>query len=335
LREFPFFSYLFSLKTLTLFDKLKYYLKSFFTLNKSEQQGIVVLLVLVLMVITVNLFLPYFIKDNESDFEEYKNEIEVFRKYRTDFNDSVKLRKKQANGQLTLEEAQKLLSPFKFDPNTLDEEGWLRMGFLPKQYKRINNYLEKGGGFSKGSDLQKIYGISDVEFEVIQDSIVIEEQDKTTLSKVKVKKASTKNKIYKYTVTELNSSDSVTLVDNLQLYPNIVSRVIKYRNSLGGFYQKSQLLEVYKFPESYYHKIEKYILVNDSLIERIDLNNVSFKNLLRHPYFDYPTVKSVFNNKPKSGRMYYSDFEEMVRLCGINDSLAPRIEHYLYFAPPK
>ena len=335
MREFLFFLYLFTLKTLTLFDKLKYYLKSFFTLNKSEQQGIVVLLVLILMVIIINLFLPCFISDNKSDFEDYKNEIEVFRKYRDEFNDSVRLRTKQAKGQLTLEEAQKLLNPYKFDPNTLDEDGWLRMGFLPKQYKRITNYLEKGGKFSKSSDLQKIYGISDVEFDVIQDSIVLDKQSKTTPGKAKIKKANTKNKTYKYTVTELNSSDSVNLVSNLQLYPNIVSRVIKYRNSLGGFYKNSQLLEVYKFPEPYYRKIEKYVLVNDSLIERIDLNNVSFKQLLRHPYFDYATVKSIFNNKPKKGRMYYSDFDEMVRLCGINDSLALRMKHYLYFAPPK
>jgi DNA uptake protein ComE-like DNA-binding protein len=318
-----------------LFDKLKYYLKSFFTLNKNEQQGIVVLLFLILLVIIVNLFLPLFINKKETDFREYKNEIADFRKSRTDFNDSVSRKKEQAVGKLTLEEAQKVLHPFEFDPNTLDKEGWLLMGCLPKQYKQINNYLKKGGRFSKASDLKKIYGISDVEFDVVKDSIVIEGQDKIVAGKVKNVNTPTKRTFNKYSVTELNSCDSAALVNNLQLYPNIAARIIKYRNSLGGFYQKRQLLEVYKFPESYYNKIEKYILVNDSLIEKIDINNVSFKKLLRHPYFDYETVKSIFNNKPKKGRLYYSDFEEMVALCGINDSLSPQMEHYLYFAPPK
>jgi len=310
-------------------------LKSFFTLNKSEQQGIVVLLGLILIVIVTNLFLPFFFRDDGTDFEKFKNEIEVFRKYRTEFNDSVKLKKKQAKGQLTLEEAKIILNPFRFDPNTLDKESWLRMGFLPKQYKSINNYLKKGGWFAKRSDLKKIYSISNVEFDVIQDSIKIEKLSRETVKAVKTKKAVTKKKVNKYAITELNSSDSATLVTNLLLYPNIASRVIKYRNSLGGFYDKSQLLEVYKFPESYYNRIEKYTEVNDSLIDRIDVNNVSFKQLLAHPYFDYNTVKSIFNNKPKKGKMYYSDLEELVELCGINDSLAPRIKHYLYFAPPK
>lgn len=327
-----------------MFLKLNNFLKSFFTLNKGEQKGIVVLFVLVFVVAVLNMLLPFFIENDKSGFSDYKNEIAVFRKERGLFQDSVEIKKRQKKGDLTKEEALLIIKPFVFDPNTLDEQAWLKMGFSPRQYQSINNYLSKGGRFRKPVDLKKMYCISQAEFDLVEPFIVIEGQTETGAIKRKRKtKTKSVNEYYKktnkpkviYIITELNSADSANLVSNLKLYPSIASRVVKYKNKLGGFYKKEQLLEVYKFPKTYFNKIKSYLEVDSSKIEMMNINSIAFKQLLKHPYFDYETTKLIFNKKPKKGKMYYSGFQELKDLTGINDSIAERIKHYLYFGSPK
>ena len=332
------------LKSKSLFNKLKNFLNPFFTLNKGEQKGIVLLLVLIVLVLIYNLTMPFFIDKGETDFSEFKEEIDIFRQQRSVFQDSVEINKRQNRGELTEEDAKMIIEPFNFDPNTLDEKGWLKMGFTSRQFQSIENYLNKGGKFRQPKDLNKMYCISEVEFDIVESYIVIEKL--TEKAKVKgrkktktfgkdVYKKTNNPKVVKFLKTELNSADSANLVNNLNLYPSIASRVIKYKKKLGGFYEKEQLLEVYKFPEGYYKKIEAFIEVDSSLISKTNVNSVEFKQLLKHPYFDYETVKLVFNNKPKKGKMYYSGFQELKELTGINDSIAERIKHYLYFGSPK
>lgn len=326
---------------------IKQFLKSFFTLNKSEQKGIMVLLFLIMAVILFNLLMPLFISKSETDFSDFKNEISLFRAKRNFYNDSISLSKKQSKGKLTKEEAVRILKPFKFNPNSLSEEGWLEMGFTAKQFQVINNYRKKGGYFKTSKDVKKMYCISDVEFEIIEAYIKIDKPTKAIINKRSDRNKSIKKteyeknvkpkyeKIFEYSITELNSADSAILVTNLGIKPWLALRIIKYRNMLGGYYDKSQLLEVYGFSEKYYQRIDNFIEIDSLQIKRINVNNVTFKQLLKHPYIDYETTKLIFNSKPKQGITYYLNYYDFKQKTGISDSISTKIRHYLYFGPPK
>ncbi|WP_431292384.1 ComEA family DNA-binding protein [Pedobacter sp. P26] len=54
----------------------------------------------------------------------------------------------------------KTVKLFKFNPNSLDAEGWQTLGLSAKQAQSIINYTTKGGKFYKAEDLQKMYTIS-------------------------------------------------------------------------------------------------------------------------------------------------------------------------------
>ncbi len=47
---------------------------------------------------------------------------------------------------------------FYFDPNTLDEAGWQRLGVRDKTIATIKNYLSKGGKFYKARRYKKDMG---------------------------------------------------------------------------------------------------------------------------------------------------------------------------------
>lgn len=290
--------------------------------------------------------MPLLFKKDVNDFSEFKNEINNFRNSRNDYADSIASKRKQNKGNLTEKEAIKIINPFKFNPNTLDKNGWLKLGLTPKQFKTINNYRTKGGKFKSKQDVKKMYCISDSEYAILEPFICIEKPPKKNfksqiqkknlleINKLKSNNSSPK-KLFDYCKTEINSADSALLVLNLNIKPWLATRVVKYKLLLGGFYDKSQMLEVYGFSKSYYLKIEDFLFVDTLKLKKLDLNNIEFKQMLKHPYFNYELTQIIFNAKSKSKTKSFTNFYDFQLKTGIDDSVSQKIRHYLYFGSPK
>jgi competence protein ComEA len=93
---------------------------------------------------------------------------------------------------------------------------------------------------------------------------------------------------------ELNTADSIDLIKLYGIGPSLSRRIIRYRNFLGGYCNREQLLEVYGLNQETYNKIANAITTDTSLIQKINLNQIEFKALNKHPYFSYAHTKSVF-----------------------------------------
>jgi len=107
-------------------------------------------------------------------------------------------------------------------------------------------------------------------------------------------------------IIEINTADTSDLKKLPGIGPYYAGRIIKYRELLGGYYRKEQLLEVYGMDSARYHGFHQFILVDTNKILKINLNMVEFKALLRHPYFDYEMVKGIFNYKRKVKQIRYA-----------------------------
>lgn len=108
---------------------------------------------------------------------------------------------------------------------------------------------------------------------------------------------------------ELNTADSVTLVKINGIGPYYASRIIRYRQRLGGFYSVRQLKELgmtYFNVDSSAHLFH----VNPDLIRKHDLDTMSFKAVLRHPYLEYEDVQMIFNAKKKYRNISYDTLEQ-------------------------
>jgi DNA uptake protein ComE-like DNA-binding protein len=92
---------------------------------------------------------------------------------------------------------------------------------------------------------------------------------------------------------DINKADSVLLIKIYGVGPVFAHRIINYRNLLGGFVTKSQLLEVFGMRVENYEQIEPFVMVSTDSISKINLNSASFKELVRHPYITYNHTKSL------------------------------------------
>lgn len=108
---------------------------------------------------------------------------------------------------------------------------------------------------------------------------------------------------------ELNTADSGTLVKIKGIGPYYASKILHYRKRLGGFYAITQLKEI-KMTYFNLDSSAHFFIVNPNLICKTDLDTMSFKSILHHPYLEYEDVQMIFNAKRKFGSVSYSILEE-------------------------
>jgi DNA uptake protein ComE-like DNA-binding protein len=192
-----------------------------------------------------------------------------------------------------------------FDPNQAEISDLMEFGFNQFQAKNVTAYRSKGGIFMIPEDIMKIYGIDSALYQSIKSNIRIE-----NLAENKILP------IAEPLFIELNEADSADLVELNGIGPSFASRILKYRDRLGGFSSPSQVLEVYNFPVETYSKIEGNIYVDTLKIKKIRINFAEFKEFIRHPYFSKQKVQLILKYREKSGPF---ENEADVKASGIFD----------------
>ena len=227
------------------------------------------------------------------------------------------------------------LQPFPFNPNTMTEEEGLRMGLSDRQVRNIINYRDKGGKFYSKRDLAKLYTISDEDFAQLEPFIVLPEvarknSQKPASETKQYQESKEEKKAPKVIPTvDLNTVDSTTLVELPQIGPYTAARIVAYREKLGGFLSKEQLLEVKGMDEARYNVAEPYIVLNETMVRKIDVNRADFKTLVNHPYLSYNQVKRIFNQREKRGMI--KNWNQLKTLLEEEEPVNPLLESYVSF----
>ena len=179
-----------------------------------------------------------------------------------------------------------------FNPNTADTEDLYRFGFSRFQASNLIKYRQKGGYFFMPGDLMKIYGIDSSFFKSVKNRIRIEKVQKIHF----FKKESVQD-----SPLELNSADSLELIGLHGIGPVFASRILKYRQLLGGFYSTRQLLEVYGFPRETYLSLGDKIFVDTTKIRKIRINFAVYSEMIRHPYVGKDLVEAILDYREQNG----------------------------------
>ncbi len=204
-----------------------------------------------------------------------------------------------------------VIEPFvgNFDPNYARPEELARFGFNKFQISNIVRYRNRGGIFTKPNDVLKIYGVDSAFYRSIKKHINIE----------KALNSYAENNSVPKVCVELNTADSLDLIQLKGIGPVFASRIIKYRNLLGGFYSKDQLLEVYGFPEETFTSLKDNFSVDTLEIEKLRINFVEFADLIRHPYLKRENVQAILNYRQNNGPLLN---EKQILINGLLDSVS-------------
>jgi len=144
------------------------------------------------------------------------------------------------------------------------------------------------------------------------------------------KTGTSNNKVYQKRIPiELNSADSATLVSLPGIGPVLSSRIIKFRNLLGGYATVDQLKEVYGLPEETFNLIRNRVYADTTLLRLIYVNSADFKTLSKFPYFERSEVSAILKYRELKGKI--NSISDLTENRLINSEKAEKIRPYLRF----
>jgi DNA uptake protein ComE-like DNA-binding protein len=133
----------------------------------------------------------------------------------------------------------------------------------------------------------------------------------------------------KQSLINLNSCDSAALVVLPGIGPVLSSRIIKYRNLIGGYVSVNQLREVYGLKEETFSMISSMVFADSLSVRKIRINKADYKELIRHPYFQKSEVAAIMKYRELKGKI--TDIRVMTGNNLISQETSKKIRPYLDF----
>lgn len=130
------------------------------------------------------------------------------------------------------------------------------------------------------------------------------------------------------TVVELNQADTLTLKKIPGIGSTFARRIVSYRELLGGFYTVEQLAEVYGIDEERYEALYPWFQTDTTHIRPLRINQLPFKELLRHPYLNTSQVRQIERLRRKAPLTGWND---LILLEEFTDLDRQRLLPYLSF----
>ncbi|MFA6924127.1 MAG: helix-hairpin-helix domain-containing protein [Bacteroidales bacterium] len=300
---------------------MKHFFKEYFTFTRTERNGAFVLISIIIILLLFLIFSKYFFKKTQTDFSEFKKQIYEFTSSQK--SDSVKdSNETPLHTYFTEKDLPVKRDLFYFNPNNLPENKWKELGLSNRQIKIIKNYESKGGKFFRKEDLKKIYGITEKNYATLSPYIVIPDNKEKQINNFTERKFG-KNK----NIIELNSADTNDLKTLKGIGLSFAKRIIKYRNLLGGFYKKEQLLEVWGIDSSKYFQFSDFVEINSTLIKKININSTNVEELKTHPYIKYNIANAIVNYRKQHGN--YKTIADIKKIVLIDEKIFQKISPYL------
>jgi DNA uptake protein ComE-like DNA-binding protein len=287
--------------------------KSPFYISKKSRRGLTVLFFLAFFIVLIPRLYVHFLKVDTVLIKKPLIKAE------TKTNNS----KSKENKKKYSKKKKKLVyrSPKgKFDPNEYTHEDWMYLGLSERQTNVIMRFLNHK--IYTNEALKKIYVLPETVYHLIKDSTVYPAHifdEKETFVK---KKSPSITKFL-----ELNTIDSLELISINGIGPFYASQIINYRNKLGGFYKREQLMEIWKMKEETYQILMESLIIDTSTLQKIHLNTVSFEKLKNHPYLSYSQANSIVKMRTQLGR--FDSISSIKKSKLINDDTFLRVRPYL------
>lgn len=283
--------------------------KSHFKFNKQERSGIFFLLLVIF-----SLQLIYLLISNE-----------VFYSSEHSFVLDTKVQKllDSVNGQSIPGELPKM---YPFNPNFLSDYKGYTLGMSNEEIDRLHLFRSENRWVTSAKEFQRVTYISDSLLQQIAPLFKFPawaSQSKNQ-KKTQQKKISVANVKFK----DLNQATAEEFKDIYGIGDKLSSRIIKFRNRLGGFMVNEQLYDVYGLEKEVVLRIlEEFRIKQQPAIEKININTATVREMRNLIYINQKLANQIVTYRDSVGII--KSFTELTKIEDFPAKKIDRIELYL------
>lgn len=299
----------------------------YLTLSKKDRYAIVILLCLYLIVTVVPRLLPSRATLEDADHQHLISEVATL------FADSSSRLNEEERSVASVESVNARPPVlFHFDPNTATIDQWVKLGVSEKTANTIKKYISKGGKFRKPDDILKIYTLDKKLAARLLPYIQIPENETSpnsaTRGAVSLSTTDERPRYEKqYSVTNVSIADTAQLKTLPGIGSRLASRIVAYRNLLGGFTSADQIAEVRFLHDSVFQKLRPFLIVDPTTIERLNLNTGTVETLGKHPYIGFHLAKAIVSYREQHG--VFKSVSDLKLLHSVSPEKYEQIKPYL------
>ena len=293
--------------------------KSHFWYNKSQRNGIFILVLLIIIFQTF-IFVDVFTDDeilntNTPELVAFQNQI-----------DSLKA--------IEIENRKPKVYPF--NPNYITDYKGEQLGMSLEEIDRLLAFRKTNKFINSKEEFQNITKVSDSLLNKISpyfkfpDWVVKQNQSSNSSrnSKESFTENSYKKKEVKISTTDINKATAEDFQSISGIGSAFSNRIIKYRSKLQGFSFDDQLYEVWDLDKEIADKVLSVFKIDEKpIIKKVNINTIEFKQLLKNPYVDYELCKKIFNYRDEVAEL--QNISELKHIEGFPVEFYDRIVLYL------
>lgn len=294
------------------------FLKSHFWYNKRQRNGVLFLLTIIVVLQGIYAFF------NFSSNNELLNTNSL----------ALNLFKKQIDSLKSVEIERRKPKIYPFNPNYISDFKGYKLGMSTDEIDRLHKFREQNKWINSAKQFKQVTKVSDSIFNQISpyfkfpDWVVKKNKSKNLFPK---KREFSPKKNYKSKEISTTNINKATAQDFATIYgigEKLSQRIIKYRKRLQGFSYDYQLYEVWNIdPEIIKKLLQTFTIIEKPIIEKVNVNTASFKEVLKNPYIDYELCKKIFNYRDEVAEL--QNISELKKIEGFPLEKYDRITLYL------
>ena len=297
-------------------NRYRNFLLSYFTFTRAEKHA-GIFLTAFLLILQTSLWCRYYILSPDQHFPM------------TNPTTVLKTVKSSAHRfeATTAVETKRRLSFFPFDPDTVGVETLTQLGMSEKQAASMIKFREKLGGFKDEKQLSKVRVLRAELLDQWKPWLRFGVNANNAASRPIVKAVVSKARP---PLVEINRADTNQLMDLPFIGAGRARAIVNYRNKLGGYIRKEQLLEIKIIPDSVYQIILPRISCDGLVFRPLDLNRCSADSL-KHPYLPKALARIIVNYREQHGP--FTAIGDLEKLPLVNAEILTKLAPYLKINP--
>lgn len=285
-------------------------LKSHFVFNRSQQNGIFLLVAIIIVLQLVYWFVEF---HPPEEAEETKEELVRFQQ--------------QIDSARTAAATGDTVRIYPFNPNFITDYRGYTLGMSVEEIDRLHMYRAGDKWINSAEDFQQVTGVSDSLLKKISpyfqfpEWVVSARNRSNTAIAGTIERPSEEKK-------DLNSASVEELLEIKGIGETLAGRIVNYRKKIGGFVNDLQLKDVYGLSYEVRNELLASFTVKETAaIQLININEATVLDLTTIPYFDYELAREIVNYRLLHEKI--NSFEELAKIKEFPSEKIDRIALYL------